>query len=207
MTKRGVSLIYTWPCVWLLLWNSKDCLELRNDTVWRYCGLQCRTKSSDPMHDVTSLCVWNEAKCDLIYFVQCQISTEQLAVIVWYYSSLLRAGGLGVCVNHSPCNKASSYQQCRWPSVAPRWTWAQPQSTHCSGYLLSTVWIHEKFTLIKWYVDVGQLCHMKILGCNFQQWCYAEAITAHNNVSEPRNCSAEIAKMFVVETVSPLHLF
>lgn len=76
MTKRGVSLIYTWPCVWLLLWNSTDCLELRNDTLWRYCSPQSRTKSSDPMHDVTSLCVWNAVKCYLIYFAQCQISTR-----------------------------------------------------------------------------------------------------------------------------------
>ncbi len=58
---------------------------------------------------------------------------QAVAVIVLYYSSLLTAG-LGVYVNHSPCNKASSYLQCRWPSEAPRWTWGQPQSVHCYGY-------------------------------------------------------------------------
>lgn len=67
-------------------------------------------------------------------------------------------------------------------SVAPRWTWAQPQSARCSSYFPWTVRSHEKFTLIKWYADMGSLCHVKrLLGCSFQLWCYAI-----NNSTFPR---------------------
>ncbi len=85
------------------------------------------------MHYVTFLCVWIPVRCYLIYFALCQISPEQSAVMALYSSGL--TAGLAVYGNCSPCIKASSYLQRRWPFVAPTWTWGQCQSEHCRSYL------------------------------------------------------------------------
>lgn len=155
MTKRGVSLIYTWSTVWLLLWNSTGCLEIRNNRVWCYCGPQCRTS----LVDLCMMSLLSALKHSTMLF-------ESFCVLPDKY---------GTCFSFItvPATKPHLIGCAGGYSVAPRWTWAQPQSARCSSYFLCL-----KHSLKSWKVHIDQvICwHGIALSCEKASWLQLSAV-------------------------------
>lgn len=124
-----------------LLWPSQQGRLLRS---YALCHFPLRLNHSETLFDLF-----------------CAQQDKYQAVCYYHIKFLVIVNSRFWCfyVNRSPCDKASSYLQRRWPSVVPRRTWGRPQSAHCGHYLsldfFSSVWSLDKLTEIKWYFEVG----------------------------------------------------